>query len=132
MSEHDPDHLAGAADEPAGDPAAQALPPIERQRRPARRPPRFSAQRMRAEWPLIVVLVGVVVSLLLMIFDRWRRGAFAIGVVALLACLLRAVLPETRIGLLAVRSRWFDLGFYALCGIGIIWLSLSVDSLGTG
>lgn len=125
MSEHDPDQLAGAADEPA-------LPPIERLRRPARRPPRFSAKRMRAEWPLIVVLVGVVVSLLLMIFDRWRRGAFAIGVVALLACLLRAVLPETRIGLLAVRSRWFDLGFYALCGIGIIWLSLSVDSLGTG
>lgn len=103
-----------------------------RHRAPIRRPPRFSLQRLRAEWPLAIVLAGIVASLLLMVFDRWRRGAFAIGIVALLAAVLRAALPHTKAGLLIVRSKAFDVAFLAIVGVLIVWLSLSVDALGTG
>lgn len=113
--------------------AAQApLPEIEHHRKAVRRPQRFSLAGLRTEWPLVLMLCGIVASLLLMIFDRWRRGAFAIGVVALLAALLRVLLPEHRIGLLAVRARWFDIASFTVAGVLIIWLSLSVDALGTG
>lgn len=108
------------------------LPRVESHRKTVHRPPRLSAAALRAEWPLVLVLTGIVAAVMLMVFDRWRRGAFAIGIVALAAVALRAVLPEHRIGLLAIRSRWFDMACYALTGAVIIWLSLSVDSLGTG
>lgn len=103
-----------------------------RHRAPIRRPQRFSLNRLRAEWPLAIIIAGIVISLLLMVFDRWRRGAFALGVVALLAAVLRAALPHTNAGLLIVRSKAFDVAFLAVVGVLVIWLSLSVDSLGTG
>lgn len=103
-----------------------------RHRAPIRRPPRFSLRRVRAEWPLAIILAGIVITLLLMVFDRWRRGAFALGVVALLAAVLRAALPHTKAGLLIVRSKVFDVAFLGLIGVMVIWLSLSVDALGTG
>lgn len=81
---------------------------------------------------MAIILAGIVISLLLMVFDRWRRGAFALGIVALLGAVLRVALPHTKAGLLIVRSKAFDGAFYAIVGGLIIWLSLSVDALGTG
>ena len=41
------------------------------------------------------------------------------------------LVPENRIGLLAVRSRAFDVSALALVGGAIVFLSASIDPLGT-
>lgn len=81
--------------------------------------------------PIVVVSVVVLAALVLVLADRWRRGAFIFGCAAVLAAVLRLSMPESRVGTLAVRSRLFD--GVALGGIGgaIVFLSLSIDPLGT-
>ncbi|KAA0916973.1 DUF3017 domain-containing protein [Dietzia sp. ANT_WB102] len=101
--------------------------------RPRRtRPARLTWAQVRAQWPLALVLVGVAVALGFVILERWRRGAFLLGVVALAAAVLRAVVPDERARLLGVRGRGFDVAFYAGLGVVILWLATSIDSLGTG
>ena len=62
--------------------------------------------------PITLVLTIVAVALVLIAFAYWRRGAFGLGVAMLLAGVLRAVLSERTIGVLAVRGKGFDLFFY--------------------
>lgn len=101
--------------------------------RPRRtRPARLTWSQVRAQWPLALVLAGVLASLGLVMFERWRRGAFLLGVVALAAAVLRGVLPNARARLLAVRGKAFDVGFYAVVGAVVLWLATSIDALGTG
>lgn len=71
-------------------------------------------------------------ALVLVLLDRWRRGAFTFGVATLLAAWFRLILPETQAGLLAVRTRRFDVAVLAAFGGMIVWLTLSIDPLGTG
>ncbi|MBC7306187.1 DUF3017 domain-containing protein [Dietzia cinnamea] len=101
--------------------------------RPRRtRPARLTWAQVRAQWPLALVLAGVVVALGFVVLERWRRGAFLLGLVALAAATLRAVLPDERARLLGVRGKKFDVAFYVGIGAVILWLATSVDSLGTG
>lgn len=101
--------------------------------RPARtRPARLTWAQVRAQWPLALVLLGVAVALGFIVLERWRRGAFLLGVAALAAAALRLVVPEERARLLGVRSKRFDVGFYTGIGAVILWLATSIDSLGTG
>jgi len=101
--------------------------------RPARtRPARLTWAQVRAQWPLALVLIGLAVSLGFVFVDRWRRGAFLLGVVALGAAMLRASLSDERARLLAVRTKGFDVVFFTGIGVVIVWLATSVDSLGTG
>lgn len=101
--------------------------------RPRRtRPARLTWAQVRAQWPLALVLAGVAVALGFVVLERWRRGAFVLGVVALAAAVLRAVVPEEKARLLGVRSKAFDVGFYTGIGSVILWLATSIDSLGTG
>lgn len=101
--------------------------------RPARtRPARLTWAQVRAQWPLALVLIGVAVSLGFVFVERWRRGAFLLGVVALGAAILRAMLPDERARLLGVRTKGFDVVFFTGIGVVIVWLATSVDSLGTG
>lgn len=72
------------------------------------------------------------VALGFVVFERWRRGAFLLGLVALGAAVLRAVLTDERARLLAVRTKRFDVLFSAVVGAVILWLATSVDALGTG
>ena len=101
--------------------------------RPRRtRPARLTWAQVRAQWPLALVLAGLAVALGLVMFERWRRGAFVLGIVALAAAVLRAVLPPGRARLLGVRGRAFDVTFYLGIGAVVLWLATSIDSLGTG
>lgn len=101
--------------------------------RPARtRPARLTWAQVRAQWPLALVLIGMAVALGFIVLERWRRGAFLLGVVALAAAALRLVVPEERARLLGVRSKRFDVVTYIGIGTVILWLATSVDSLGTG
>ena len=101
--------------------------------RPGRtRPARLTWAQVRAQWPLALVLAGLAVALGFVMFERWRRGAFVLGIVALGAAVLRAVLPNGRARLLGVRGKAFDVAFYVGTGVVVLWLAASIDSLGTG
>ncbi len=93
---------------------------------------RITWPQIREQWPLALVLFGVMVALGFVVFERWRRGAFLLGLVALGAAVLRAVLTDERARLLAVRTKRFDVLFSAVVGAVILWLATSVDALGTG
>lgn len=99
------------------------------------RPGRSStAQRVRryvVQIPYFVVLLGLLVAAVLVLFDRWRRGAFVFGSVLLLGAVLRAFIPTSRVGLLQVRSKFFDVAVMASVGSLILWLATSIDPLGT-
>ncbi|MCF8611732.1 DUF3017 domain-containing protein [Gordonia sp. HY285] len=84
-----------------------------------------------ANIPFYVVLALVAVAALLVLVDRWRRGAFVFGAALLVAGTIRALLPTTRVGLLQVRSRPFDVATMAVLGASVLWLATSIDSLGT-
>ena len=93
---------------------------------------RISWPQVRAQWPLALVIVGLMAAMALVAAERWRRGAFLVGAVALGAAVLRMLLPQSRAGLLTVRGRVFDVVFLVVTGGVAIWLSVSIDSLGTG
>lgn len=86
---------------------------------------------MLVQLPFVAVMALVVVAAIFLIFDRWRRGTFVLGSAALLAAFLRAILPTSRVGLLEVRGRMSDVSTMVTLGIAILWLSTSIDPLGT-
>ncbi|OZD67835.1 hypothetical protein CH263_10450 [Rhodococcus sp. 06-1059B-a] len=87
--------------------------------------------QIRKNLPLLAVMVVLAAALALVLADRWRRGSFVLGVATLLAAGFRLCVPENRVGLLAVRSRGFDVSALALVGGAIVFLSSSIDPLGT-
>jgi hypothetical protein len=74
--------------------------------------------------PVAAVLVVAAVGLVLIATDHWRRGATALGAAAALAAVLRLVVPERWIGVLAVRSRVFDVAFALVLAVGFTVLVL--------
>ncbi|MFT4086552.1 MAG: DUF3017 domain-containing protein [Gordonia sp. (in: high G+C Gram-positive bacteria)] len=88
-------------------------------------------RRLLRQIPFFVVLAIIGFAAVLVLMDRWRRGAFVFGSAMLVGAVLRAVLPTSRAGLLQVRSRGFDIGAMATLGVLVLWLATSIDSLGT-
>ncbi|MCL2534894.1 MAG: DUF3017 domain-containing protein [Nocardiaceae bacterium] len=80
---------------------------------------------------MVAVLLVVAVAFVLVLADRWRRGALVLGGAMLLAAVLRAVVSPDRVGLLAVRGRGFDVASMTVVGATIIALAASIDPLGT-
>ncbi|MDJ0361725.1 DUF3017 domain-containing protein [Rhodococcus sp. H29-C3] len=87
--------------------------------------------QIRRNLPLVIVLVIIAAALVLVLADRWRRGAFVFGVATIAAAGFRLCMPEKSVGLLQVRSRTFDVSAMALVGGAIVLLSASIDPLGT-
>ena len=54
-------------------------------------------------------------GLLVVTFGHWRRGLVVIGLALVVAAVLRLLLPERRVGFLAVRSRPVDVVLMAGC-----------------
>lgn len=81
--------------------------------------------------PLILIGTGLVAAVLLVALDRWRRGTVVFGIVTVVAAVIRLVMAEDRVGVLAVRSRGFDVATLATLGGLIIWLGVSIAPLGT-
>lgn len=81
---------------------------------------------------MLAVLVVIAVAVVFGLADRWRRGAFVFGVATVLAGLFRLCLPTERVGLLAVRSKGFDVGALLTVGGAIVLLAVTIDPLGTG
>ncbi|AHH15868.1 hypothetical protein DUF 3017 [Nocardia nova SH22a] len=87
---------------------------------------------LQVHLPMLLVVVVLLVAVVFVAQDRWRRGAFFIGGATLLAAALRLCLPTARVGLLAVRSRPFDIGAYTVLGGAIVVLAATISSLGVG
>ncbi len=64
--------------------------------------------------PIGVVLTIVAVGLVLVATDHWRRGGATMASAAAVGSILRLVVPERFLGPLAVRSRPFDVVFFAV------------------
>jgi hypothetical protein len=75
-----------------------------------------------------VVLLVVLVGLALVGQGFWRRGLVLMGAGLGLGAVLRLALPERRVGLLAVRSRRFDVAVLALLGAAIIAIAVPLPA----
>ena len=94
---------------------------------PARKP-------RRTDWlweqaPFNVVALVVLLSVLYLVIwpDHWRRGVGILALAAFVAGVLRLVLPTQRVGMLAVRARWFDAVCYFSLGVVIVGVSLRLQ-----
>ena len=76
------------------------------------------------QWPLMLVLGGLVLSLGIVSSDHFKRGSVLFAGFVLLAFVLRLVLRDRTVGWLAVRSRRTDL----IC-LGFLAISVTVFAL---
>ncbi|WP_280400578.1 DUF3017 domain-containing protein [Nocardia carnea] len=79
---------------------------------------------------MVVVVAVIAVAVVFVAQDRWRRGAFFFGGATLIAAGFRLCLPTVRVGLLAVRSKPFDVGALTLLGSAIVFLAATINTLG--
>lgn len=79
--------------------------------------------------PLLAVLAVVAVGLALVAVEHWRRGLTVMGLALVGAALLRLLLPERRVGFLAVRSRPVDVVLLAAAGLALTTISLAIPGL---
>jgi len=94
---------------------------------------RDSARRLvRKQWPILLVGLIFTVAFGLVIADFWRRGSLLIGVGVGVAAALRLVLPESRAGLLVVRSKALDVSMLTLVAAAMVYIAGTIDPLGTG
>ncbi|MBF6212440.1 DUF3017 domain-containing protein [Nocardia puris] len=91
-----------------------------------------AAHFLRCHLPMVVVSLVIVVAIVFVASDRWRRGALFFGGAALLAAAFRLCLPTVRVGLLAVRSKPFDVAALSLLGSSIVFLAATINTLGVG
>jgi hypothetical protein len=83
---------------------------------PDERPPKTVVQQVLGQWPLASVLAGVSIGLVIVFLSHWRAGSTLVGLSITAGGLLR-LLPQQRVGLLAVRNRALD--SIVLLGVGI-------------
>jgi hypothetical protein len=89
---------------------------------PAPRPPKNFAQQVLGQWPLTIVLAGVAAGLVVVAASHWRLGSSVMGASISVGGLLR-LLPNRRVGLLAVRNKALDSLVLLSIGIGIVALA---------
>ena len=78
-----------------------------------------------------VFLVAFVLSGIYAATEHWRRATFTLGAAMLWLTLVRLMCDSKVIGLVAVRSKRFDTLFTTALGAAMMWLSWSVDALGS-
>ncbi|KQY33691.1 hypothetical protein ASD42_14755 [Nocardia sp. Root136] len=87
-------------------------------------------QYLRSHLPMTVVTALIVIAVGFVAWDRWRRGALIFGSAALVAAAFRLCLPTVQVGLLAVRSRPFDVAALTALGSAIVFLAATINTLG--
>ena len=81
---------------------------------------------MRDEVPFTVVAVLVLCGVVALALwpGHWRPDVSVMAAALFVAAILRAVLPTPRAGVLAARTRWFDVIAYAALGGVILALAI--------
>jgi hypothetical protein len=89
---------------------------------------RLPSRRRRwwAQWPIAVVLAGVIAALTIVALDHFRVGSLILAASLVLAFVLRAVLPQDRVGMLAVRSKPVDLAVLGSLSAALVVFALWV------
>jgi hypothetical protein len=75
----------------------------------------------------LVALVGLI-GFLRVAVQHWRQGSVLLGGALLLAAALRALLPDERVGLLAIRSRVIDVLLFGALGVLIVVIAMTITS----
>ena len=95
---------------------------------PSTPPPPRGADRVRARpgvprWlvrlPYAFVLCGVAAGLAVVATNHFRRGSMLIAAAVFIGALARLLLPESQVGMLAVRRRWLDVLLMTAAAVGI-------------
>ncbi len=86
----------------------------------------MTSRKGSGEIALGLVLLGVLIGLALIAQDHWKQGLSLMGATLLLAAAARLLLPASRVGLLVVRSRPFDVAALALLGAAILGVTFQV------
>ena len=76
-------------------------------------------------------VLGFVAATLFSATEHWRRAAFTLGAAMLWLTVCRLTCDSQVMGLLAVRSKRFDVMFATATGAALVWLAVSVDALGS-
>jgi hypothetical protein len=113
---------AGSFYEPVEPPQAHPVPGPETpppvvlgtDRAPARPVPRWLSRL-----PYAFVLFGVGAGLAVVATNHFRRGSMLIAASVFIGALARLVLPESQVGMLAVRKRWLDVLLMTVVAVGI-------------
>lgn len=84
------------------------------------------------QWVFIALFcLGVVASGVMSLMQHWRRATFLLGAAMIWLAAVRRTCDSDRVGVFAVRSRRFDMAFSTALGAALVWLSASVDALGS-
>jgi hypothetical protein len=88
------------------------------------------AARSVRQWPLLIVVAGVVCGLVVTLLgrDTWRLGCLIIGASLAIGAVERLALPGREAGLLQVRGRVFDIIVMAFTGAAIVALAIVVPN----
>ncbi|WP_242903093.1 DUF3017 domain-containing protein [Actinomadura terrae] len=98
-----------------------------RRRRAPRR--RGAAPHWLGRLPYLLVLSGVAGGLALCAVDHFRKGSGLMAAALLLGALARLLLPESQLGLLAVRSRSVDCWTLVILGEMVAFVALSIPPM---
>jgi hypothetical protein len=111
-------------DRPAGEPTEPpaGATPVEAHHVPGRH-----ADLSRQIAPLLII-AGLLGSALIMVPEQFGYRAACAGIAAtcLVAAVIRAVLPTSWVGVLAVRGRVLDVLMYSVAGVGVVVLAFTV------
>lgn len=100
-------------------------PPGDRPAPPPRVVPKAQPRRFR-QWPILLVLFCLLGSLAVVAANHFRRGTYLLSATVLLAAALRLALPAREAGVLAVRSRFWDVLVLSGLGGGMLMLAYLV------
>ena len=81
---------------------------------------------VKQQWPILSVYLGILASLIVVIYVDFRFGAILLSLSVLLAFILRLRLPDSAAGLLRVRRRRVDLTVLATLGTFLLILAIVV------
>lgn len=81
-----------------------------------------------SQWPIALIFFGILVSLILIATDHFRRGSIGLAVSVLLAAFLRLFLPSSSAGMLAVRSKAVDVAVLGSLGVILTIFALWVPA----
>ena len=92
------------------------------------RPETRAAARSLRQWPLLIVVIGVLAGLVVSFLGEstWRLGCLLIGASLGVGAVERIALPSRDAGLLQVRTKAFDVTVLAVAGAAIIALAIVV------
>lgn len=82
--------------------------------------------RLPLSVPVTLVLAIAAVGMLRVLTQHWRQGAVLLGGALLVAAGLRVLLPDDRVGLLAIRSRPIDVACYTAFGVVMVALAVTI------